>query len=212
MSDVFGRNYKKYDAWYDKNRFAFLSELEAVKKALPSGKRGLEIGVGTGRFAASLGITMGIDPSRNMLEIAQGRGVNVRLGSGEYIPFLNDAFDYAAIIITLCFVKDFKKVIGEAARVIKKGGKIIIGIVDKTSFLGRFYQRKKSVFYKQARFLTVAEVTDSLREAGFVSFSYYQTISVLPGKMNSVEKPKKGFGKCGFVVISGIKRGKGRLK
>jgi SAM-dependent methyltransferase len=70
MSDVFGRYYKKYDAWYDKHKFAFLSEIEAIKKILPQNEKGLEIGIGTGRFAARLGIAMGIDPSGKMLKIA----------------------------------------------------------------------------------------------------------------------------------------------
>ncbi|MDD5005381.1 MAG: class I SAM-dependent methyltransferase [Candidatus Omnitrophica bacterium] len=202
MSDVFDRYYKKYDAWYDKHKFAFLSELEAIKKVLPRNKKGLEIGVGTGRFAAELGITTGIDPSRNMLEIAQKRGVNARLGFGENISFLNEVFDYVAVIITLCFVKDPQKVLKEAFRVLKRNGRIIIGIVDKESFLGKFCQRKKSAFYKQAKFLSTKEVTDLLKETGFGSFSYYQTISILPDKMDSLEKPRKGFGKGGFVVIS----------
>lgn len=206
MSGVFDRYYMKYDAWYDRHPFAFLSEAEAIKKVLPPEARGLEIGVGTGRFAAALGIPMGIDPSRRMLEIAQKRGVNVRSGFGEDMPFLNGAFDYVAIIITLCFAKDPRKIIEESARVLRKKGRIIVGIIDKESFLGKFYQKKKSVFYKQARFLSVKEVADLLRKAGFDSFAYYQTLSMLPGEMDSVERPQKGFGKGGFVVISGEKK------
>jgi hypothetical protein len=61
------------------------------------------------------------------------------------------------------------------------------------------------VFYKQAKFFRVKEITDLLKETGFGLFSYYQTISISPDKMNSVEKPKKGFGKGGFVVISAKK-------
>ncbi len=206
MNDVFDKYYKKYDAWYDKHKFAFLSELEAIKRVLPRDKRGLEIGVGTGRFATALDITMGIDPSSKMLEIAQKRGVNVRLGFGEDIPFLNEAFDYVAIIITLCFVKDPRKVIEESARVLKKNGRIIISIVDKESFLGKFYRRKKSIFYKQARFFSVKEVVDLLKETGFSQLFYYQTIFKPLNKINSIEKPKRGFSKGSFVVISGEKR------
>jgi len=207
MSNVFDKHYKKYDAWYNKHKFAYLSELKAIKKVLPRDQKGLEIGVGTGRFAADLGIKMGIDPSRGMLDIARERGVNVRFGFGEDIPFLNKAFDYVVIIISLCFVKNSKKVIEEAARILKKNGRIIVGIVDKESFLGKFYLRKKSAFYKQARFFSVTGLTDLLKKTGFVSFSYYQTISILPNEMNSIERPKKGFGKGGFVVISAKKRG-----
>jgi len=41
-----------------------------------------------------------------------------------------------------------------------------------------------------------------LRKAGFKRIFCYQTISGMPDKMVSVEKPEKGFGKGGFVVIS----------
>ena len=201
LMDIFDRYYKKYDAWYEKNKFAYLSELDAVKKILPQKGKGLEIGVGTGRFAHALGIATGIDPSKNMIQIARKRGVNVRLSFGERLPFKNATFDYVAIIITICFVKDPLKVLQESRRVLKKNGKLIVGIIDKDSFLGKFYQRKKSLFYKQANFFSTKEVTDLLKVTGFNRFSFLQTIFQLPDKMKSIEKPQKGFGKGGFVVI-----------
>jgi len=205
MKNIFDRYYQKYDAWYDKHKFAYLSELEAIKRVLPKKGKGLEIGVGTGRFAAALGITMGIDPSRNMLEIAKKRGVKVQLDSGEKLYFKNSSFDYVTIIITLCFVKDPLKVLDEARRVLKKNGKIIIGIIDKESFLGKFYQSRKSVFYKQANFFGVRELVDLLKTIGFNRISYYQTIYKLPDKISSIQKAKKGFGKGGFIVIGAYK-------
>ena len=206
MRDVFDKYYKKYDAWYDKHKFAFLSELEAIRKVLPRNEKGLEIGVGTGRFASRLGIKYGVDPSENMLKIAQKRGIDVHHAPGERLPFDNSVLDYITIIITLCFVKDPVKVLIEAKRVLKKRGKVIIGIIDKESFLGRFYQGKKSLFYRQAHFFGVKEVANFLKMTGFGRISYYQTIYKFPDKMNSVEKPKKGFGEGGFVVISANKR------
>jgi ubiquinone/menaquinone biosynthesis C-methylase UbiE len=206
MSDVFDKYYKKYDAWYEKNKFAYLSEIRALKKAVPKKGEGLEIGVGTGRFALGLGIKYGVDPSLNMLKISRKRGIDVRRAQGERLPFDSLIFDYVAIIITLCFVKDPVKVLIEAKRVLKKRGTVIIGIIDKDSSLGRFYQEKKSLFYRQAHFFRVREVTDLLKMSGFGRISYYQTIYKFPDEINSVEKPKKGFGKGGFVVISAKKK------
>ena len=140
-----------------------------------------------------------------MIKIAQERDIDVRQGVGEKLPFGNTAFDCVAIIITLCFVKGPQKVLKEARRVLKKNGKIIIGIIDKDSFLGKFYQKKNSIFYKQANFLSVKEVADLLKQAGFNKLSYYQTVFKLPNRINSIEKPLKGFGKGGFVVILGEK-------
>jgi ubiquinone/menaquinone biosynthesis C-methylase UbiE len=157
MKNIFERYYKRYDSWYDKNRFSYQSELEAIKKVLPQRGKGLEVGVGTGRFASGLGIKYGVDPSKNMIKIAKKRGINARLGFGEYLPFKDSTFDYVLIIITLCFTKNPRQVLKEAKRVLKKNGKIIIGIVDKDSFLGRFYktirEKRKAYFIKRRIFL-----------------------------------------------------------
>ncbi len=206
MRPIFDRYYRKYDAWYDINKFAYLSELGTLKKAVPKRGKGLEIGVGTGRFAASLGISIGIDSSEKMIGIARQRGIDARLGCGERLPFRNRTFDYVAIIITLCFVKDSLKVLKEARRVLKINGKIIIGIIDKESFLGKFYQRKRSIFYKQAKFFSVKEITHLLNKTGFNKLSYCQALFKMPDRINAVEKPKTGFGEGGFVVISAKKK------
>ena len=49
--NIFDTIAEKYDRWFDKNRNTYLSELEAVKYFLPAKGKGVEIGVGTGRFA-----------------------------------------------------------------------------------------------------------------------------------------------------------------
>jgi len=199
--NIFDHHYKEYDAWYEKNRWPYLSELEALKKVIPQEGRGLEIGVGTGRFAAPLNIELGIDCSQKMLELAAQRGVNVRWGLGEDLPFLDDSMDYVAIIITICFVADPLKVLREAQRVLDNNGVLVLGIIDKDSFLGQFYQKKKSIFYKEANFFRVQELVALLKQAGFDGFTYYQTLFTFPDKMNSVDKPQEGFGEGGFVAI-----------
>jgi ubiquinone/menaquinone biosynthesis C-methylase UbiE len=205
MSSLFDRYTKRYDEWYDKNKFVYLSELKAIKKALPRKGKGLEIGVGTGRFAKPLGIKFGIDPSKSMLKLAAKRGISVRVGNGEKLPYANASFDYVAIVIALCFVKNPCKVLAEARRVLKKRGKIIIGIVDKDSFLGKFYRTKKSVFYKYAYFFGVLELVNLLKEVGFKRVFCRQTIFKALDKIHSVEKSCLGFGKGGFVVVSARK-------
>lgn len=205
MKNIFEHYYKRYDSWYAKNRFAYLSELEAMRKTLPKQGKGLEIGVGTGRFAYPLGIAIGIDPARSMIKMAKARGVDARLGRGEHLPFKTASFDYVTIIISLCFVRNPSRVLAESKRVLKKKGRIVIGIIDRDSFLGKFYQKKNSIFYKQANFFQPQEVIDLLKARGFKEFSCYQAIFQLPDKINAIEKPKKGFGKGGFVVISAKK-------
>ena len=104
MSGIFDKYYKKYDNWYEKNEYAYLSEIKALKKGVPKKGKGVEIGVGTGRFAHKLGAKFGIDPSKNMLRIARRRGVGVKRGFGENLPYDDSFFDYALFIITICFI------------------------------------------------------------------------------------------------------------
>ena len=49
----------EYDAWFERHRESYLSELAAVREFFPVGGKGVEIGVGTGRFAGPLGIPTG---------------------------------------------------------------------------------------------------------------------------------------------------------
>jgi len=198
MNSPFLRYAKEYDAWYKRNTYAYLSELRALKKVLPKKGKGLEIGVGTGRFAAPLGIEWGIDPAEPMLATAKAGGVKVKTGVAERIPFADRSFDYAAIIISICFFKNPLKALREAHRVLKKDGKLIIAIVDKNSFLGKAYRKKKSIFYKQARFFGVKEIEELLRASEFRITSSYQTLFSLPERMRSVQKPRRGFGKAGL--------------
>ncbi len=206
MNNTWNSYVEKYDAWFDKNKFAYLSELEVLKKLVPLNGKGLEIGVGTGRFAKPLNISVGIDPLWGMLEAAVKRKVKAFYGRGEEIPFEEEEFDYALMVTTLCFVKNPDKVIKEARRVIKSNGEIIIGIIDRSSFMGKHYMNKsKSVFYKNARFYSAEEVIELLKNNNFVNIKTYQTLFQLPGKIKKIDKIEKGYGKGGFVVISGNK-------
>jgi len=205
---VFDTYSKEYDQWYERNKFAYLSEIEALKQVVPNNGKGLEIGVGTGRFAEPLRIAVGIDPSERMLQIARKRGIKTFIGKGENLPFGDKEFDFVLIAITLCFVDNPGQVISESRRVLKDNGKIIIGIVDRDSHLGKFYQEKKKQghrFYKVANFFSVSEVIELLTKHGFKKIITYQTIFQPIEKMKKIEHPKTNCGEGGFVVISGGK-------
>ena len=44
-----------------------------------------------------------------------------------------------------------------------------------------------------------------LSDSGFKKINYYQTIFDLLGNISSIQEPIKGYGKGGFVVVSGQK-------
>jgi ubiquinone/menaquinone biosynthesis C-methylase UbiE len=206
--EVFDKYFEDYDQWYEDNKLVYLSELEAFKKVIPINKKGLEIGVGTGRFAEPLGIEYGVDPSENMLSIARKRGIKTFVGKGENLPFPDKEFDYVLLAITICFVENPDKVIEEARRVLKDNGKIIIGIVDRNSPLGEFYLEKKKEghkFYKYATFYSTEEIIEMLKKHNFKDFIFYQTIFGSIKDIKEIEEPKEGYGEGSFVVISATK-------
>ncbi|HHZ4597759.1 TPA: class I SAM-dependent methyltransferase [Legionella pneumophila] len=70
---------------------------------------GLEIGVGTGRFAVELGVHHGIEPASKMRVIALSRGIHALDGTAESLPYQDNYFDFALLITTLCFINDPEK-------------------------------------------------------------------------------------------------------
>ncbi|AJG41367.1 methyltransferase type 11 [Thermotoga sp. RQ7] len=206
MWDVFEHFVNEYEEWFLKHKFAYLSELKAVKTLLPEG-RGVEIGVGTGRFAVPLKIKIRVEPSKRMGKIARRRGILVIEGTAENLPLKDESFDFALMVTTICFVDDPLKALQEAKRVIRKRGHIIVGIVDRESFLGREYEEKKekSLFYKRARFFSTEEIVHLMKMVGFGDFKVVQTLFNHPSKLTDVEPVLKGYGEGAFVVIAGRK-------
>ena len=197
----------KYDEWFDNNRFIYESELQAVKELLPKGKNGIEVGVGSGRFAAPLGIKLGIDPSRKMGKIAEQRGIKFFEGVAESLPFPDSHFDFILMVNVICFLDDIKKAFKEAYRVLKPRGYLLIGFIDVDSPLGKLYEKHKneSTFYKDATFFSVKKVVSLMKKAHFEDFQFRQTLFKPLDKITEVESVKKGYGEGSFIVIRGAK-------
>jgi len=197
----------RYEAWFARHEAAYLSELLAVRAFLPWSGRGLEIGVGSARFAAPLGVQVGVDPSPAMLDLAAARGVEVVAGTAEHLPFPPASFDYALVVTTLCFVDSPEQMLAEAHRVLKPNGSLVIGFVDRDSPLGRDYlaHQAESVFYREATFYSAAEVERLLGEAGFTIRAWGQTLSRSLAETREIEPLQPGRGRCSFVVVSACK-------
>lgn len=196
---VFESQAQEYDSWFDNHPELFQNECRALEKAIPGGS-GIEIGVGTGRFAEVLKILLGVEPSHAMAQMAIARGITVIKAKAEELPFHGLSFDYAVMITTVCFLDDMPKAFAEAHRIIKKDGCFIAAIIDKESELGKQYEAMKasSPWYKDAHFHTTSEITDLLEQAGFTSFEYWQTIF---SNKEELTEPLPGFGKGSFIVI-----------
>jgi ubiquinone/menaquinone biosynthesis C-methylase UbiE len=204
---VFEEASRKYDQWFDKNKFAYESELLALRQFVPQTGEGLEVGVGTGRFAAPLGIRVGVEPAKAMAEIAQLRGMKAYRAKAEKLPFEDESFDFVLMVSTICFLENPKQALKEAKRVLIPDGNIIIGMIDKNSPLGKLYESKKeaSPFYRYANFYSVNQVLDWLKELKYAHIKACQTIFKNPEEIIAIEPIKEGYGEGSFVVISAKK-------
>lgn len=202
----FDRYAEQYDMWFEKNRELFLSEVKALHHFMPEG-RGIEIGLGTGRFACQLGVKIGVEPSVAMGMIAQKRGIYVISGIAEELPVLPEVFDFAIFVTVLCFVNSIDRAFGEVYRILKSEGSVLIGMIDGGSVLGQEYQRRKdnSPFYKDAVFQNVETVCRKLRAANFVEVQCVQTLFSEKGGDIEPEHCREGYGEGSFVVISAKK-------
>lgn len=204
-NNLFDKTAVEYDQWFDENENAYKSELLAIKQFIPVGKDGLEVGVGTGRFAAELGIQKGIEPAPNMAAMARGRGIDVEIGVAENLPYADHQFDFVLMVAVDCFVDDIEKTYGEVYRVLKIGGQIIIGLLDKNGAVAKRYEAKKTPnnVYWFANFHTTEETVAMLENTGFSDFEFCQTL-VVPDP-SVVEKPIPRYDKGSFVVIKAVK-------
>lgn len=201
-----------YNHWFERHGVVYRSELEAVRaafKAFAPCRHGLEIGAGTGRFAALLGIADGVEPAVTMRALAEQRGLHLREGVAEALPYDDRAFGFALLITTICLVDDPRQTCREAARVLREGGRLIVGLVPRDSFLGKHYEVRKqtSRFYRSARFFTVEEIKHLMETTGFDRFSCVQTLFDLPEKLSVPDPVLPGCERGGFVVLTGIKEG-----
>jgi ubiquinone/menaquinone biosynthesis C-methylase UbiE len=199
ISTIFDRAALDYDGWFDRHPELFRNELKALEKVMTPGT-GIEIGVGTGRFAKALRVAVGVEPSPAMAELAVTRGIVVIKSEAENLPFHDLSFDSALMITTDCFLRDINAAFAEVHRILKNNGYFIVAIIDKESALGKDYEKRKATnpWYQHAHFHSVPEVTALMQRAGFGGFEYWQTLV----SMREVpEDPAVGFGQGGFVVI-----------
>lgn len=202
---AFDQNTLEYDQWFDKHSTVYQSEILAIQQAIPKNKTGIEIGVGTGRFAQPLNIKFGVEPSENMAKVAEQKEITVYRAYAENLTIENETFDFVLMVTTVCFLTDIPKAFSEVYRILKPQGEIILAIIDKNSEIGKIYEKEKlsNKFYKDANFHSTEEIIELLQQSHFHKFQYWQTLTKL--NENEIEKPTKGFGNGSFVVIKAVK-------
>jgi len=198
----------EYDLWYDQFPDTFRSEILAIRALLPTAGEWVEIGVGTGRFAAELGIPTGVEPTEGMAALARSRGIVVIQGVAESLPLESSSKDAVFFIATLCFVQDLHLALGEAFRILRPGGHCIVGLLPLDSPLGQLTlaHADEDAFFRHANLRTKSEVFQALEDAGFTVGQTMQTLLGSPERFEvEIQFSKTGHDRGSFVVLRASK-------
>ncbi len=195
-----------YDRWFDRHPFVYAAELKAVRRLLPASGRGVEVGVGTGRFAQPLGITVGVDPSPAMMKIAATRYIDLIEGTAENLPLRSAVCDFVMMITILHLLDDARRAIEECHRVLAPGGKVIIGYIERDGRMAREYSRPSRTddpdsYFRDVHFFSGNEVREILQRSGFDNPVFVQTIFRAVDDIIDTEPIKPGFGTGSFGVV-----------
>jgi len=208
MDNPFETSALLYDQWYDDFPNIFQSEVFALRALLPPPGTWAEIGVGTGRFAAELGIRLGVEPAEGMASLARQRGIDVIRGKAETLPFDTASFDAIFFISTLCSVQDLQLSLNEAFRVLRPTGCCVIGLLPSDSPLGEAIQAQSTddPFFKHAHLRSKSEVFNALDAAGFSIERTAQTLLGSPADFGAcVPSQEAGHDRGSFVVLRAAK-------
>ena len=144
-----------------------------------AGKTLLDVGCGDGALAAELArrgaFVTGLDTNPVMIAAARQRSESestpLRLveGRAEALPFEGNSFDYTVSVTTLCFVQEARRAVVEMARVLKPGGRLVIGELGRWS-LWSAHRRMRGWFgdqtWRAAKFRTAAGLGELAASAG----------------------------------------------
>ena len=127
--------YDGFAPWYEEFRPA-LSEEEAnaLERLLgPGDGCCLDLGCGTGVPTAAIAelgwSVVGVDVSRDLLEVARARGLDVVEAPADDLPYGDATFDAAVSVLTHTDIDDFAGAVAEATRVLKPGAPFVyIGV------------------------------------------------------------------------------------
>ena len=125
-------DYSRQAERYDETRAASPSVLRLLREALTGapGTRLADIGGGTGNYALALKHDgwqpVVIDRSPGMLARASAKGLETVDADAQRLPFGDETFDAAMMISMLHHVEDRGAALGEAQRIIRPGGRLVL--------------------------------------------------------------------------------------
>lgn len=216
----------EYDSWFMKNENLFKSEVNLYEKVTAplKGKKVLSVGCGSGLFESFTGNIdfEGLEPSKDMAEIAKKRGLKVMNTTMEDAILKKEYYDAIYFNGSSSYISDLEKVYNIAKEAIKYGGQLILFDVPKESAFGFMYLLGKSLNTFEHSYLegampelpyplalvkcgiwhTTEKKIEILRKLGFKNFRFYQTLLVNPKYTNEeIEGVCEGYKKGGYICI-----------
>jgi len=145
----------------------------------PGGRKVLDVGCGDGELACELArrgaIVTGIDASAAMIEAARDRAKGqdtdtaFEVAEAARLPFAAEQFDIVVAVTILCFVADATPVFREMARVLRPGGRLVIGELGRWSTWAAARRLRAwwgSPLWRRARFRRASELRALAEGAG----------------------------------------------
>lgn len=185
---------KEYDAYYNTEIGKKVNEIEEKLIAnliqdIPKTEM-LELGCGTGHWTnifTQKGFSVSaMDISDEMLKYAKQKNINAKFlkANSEDIPFPDNSFSNVSFITMIEFVNDQNKVFKEIYRVLKPGGYLILGCLNKHSEVGK--NKENDDTFRNAKFLSKQELELKLNNFGIpkLKFGVYfsPTFEILDNK------------------------------
>lgn len=224
---------EKYDSWFLRNKNVLYSEVKLVAHCLKDAGRIYSVGCGSGLFEKileqkfNIQIKEGLEPSKEMAEIAVKRGLKVDVCMAEEADYNGEQYD--TILYNGCpsYITDLDLALANSYRALKPGGKIILIDVPKESGYGMMYNLAKAAgswshelltnvypanpypieLVEQANWRTTQEKIETMKKAGFKDFSYHQTLVRHPIYSNNViEEPINGYDQGDYVAVCAYKK------
>ncbi|HVO16400.1 MAG TPA: class I SAM-dependent methyltransferase [Alphaproteobacteria bacterium] len=139
----------------------------------------LDLGCGDGALACALarrGATVtGLDADPRMLVAAQARAeaeavaLDLVHARAEALPFPDGAFDRVVAITVLCFIQEADRAVAEMARVLRPGGRLVIGELGRWSVWAAIRRVRGwlgAPTWRAARFRGAGELSSLLQRHG----------------------------------------------
>ena len=165
------------------------AERAAILRALRAapGQRILDLGTGTGVFARALHAAgarvVGVDQAEAMLREGRRRAPALSFvrGTIDRLPVPDASFDGACAVTVLEFVADPAAVVAEACRVLRPGGRLVVGVLNARSAWALAWRRRADAVLAAAHPFTAPELRALLRPYGACRVRHAVHFSLRPG-------------------------------